>query len=163
ILAIVGSGTRVGAALLAAGTSLLGGAVDVSIANIGQTDAALAGAASPLATTLAGALALASIARRGRLSCSPVGGVLFAMRERPPAARGGAGGDAASKRAQVRVGHAAKAMARVLESRLLGAHRPLFVNIEPTHRCNLECSYCDKTGAHAPQMKTEDALRLIDE
>jgi MoaA/NifB/PqqE/SkfB family radical SAM enzyme len=68
-----------------------------------------------------------------------------------------------SDRAQVRAGHALRSAARILESRVLGHHRPLFVNIEPTHRCNLDCSYCDKTGPRAPQMETADALRLIDE
>jgi MoaA/NifB/PqqE/SkfB family radical SAM enzyme len=37
------------------------------------------------------------------------------------------------------------------------------VNIEPTHRCNLDCSYCDKTAPDAPQMTTEDCLSLLDE
>ena len=28
--------------------------------------------------------------------------------------------------------------------RVAKQHRPLMVNIEPTHRCNLDCTYCDK-------------------
>jgi MoaA/NifB/PqqE/SkfB family radical SAM enzyme len=37
------------------------------------------------------------------------------------------------------------------------------VNIEPTHRCNLHCVYCDKAGLRGPQMATEAALDLIDQ
>ena len=51
----------------------------------------------------------------------------------------------------------------LLMARLLGRRRPLLVNIEPTHRCNLACSFCDKASPHAPQMETPRALRLIDE
>lgn len=49
----------------------------------------------------------------------------------------------------------------VLASRIFGAHKPLFVNIEPTHRCNLACTFCDKH--EGDQMKTEDGLRLLEE
>src|SRR4051794_17263284 len=51
----------------------------------------------------------------------------------------------------------------MLGSRLFGVHRPLMVNIEPTHRCNLDCTYCDKVDPHSPQMQTEKALRMLDE
>jgi MoaA/NifB/PqqE/SkfB family radical SAM enzyme len=49
----------------------------------------------------------------------------------------------------------------VLSSRLLGVHRPLFVNLEPTHRCNLACTFCDKH--QGPQMSTEDCVRVLHE
>jgi hypothetical protein len=51
---------------------------------------------------------------------------------------------------------------RLLDARLRGP-RPLFVNIEPTHRCNLSCSFCNKTSAGAAQMETGRALQLIDD
>lgn len=47
----------------------------------------------------------------------------------------------------------------VASSRIFGRHKPLFVNIEPTHRCNLSCTYCDKH--EGPQMSTEDGVRLL--
>jgi MoaA/NifB/PqqE/SkfB family radical SAM enzyme len=61
------------------------------------------------------------------------------------------------------VKYGARLAAGMMSSRVLGHHRPLMVNIEPTHRCNLECTYCDKVDAHSPQMETEAALRMIDE
>ena len=51
----------------------------------------------------------------------------------------------------------------MLGSRLLSRHRPLLVNIEPTHRCNLDCVYCDKVNPKSPQMETAAALNLLDE
>ncbi|HVJ15673.1 MAG TPA: radical SAM protein [Polyangiaceae bacterium] len=61
------------------------------------------------------------------------------------------------------VGYSAKLASRMLASRLFSRHRPLLVNIEPTHRCNLDCVYCDKVDARSPQMETQAALRMIDE
>ncbi|MDI1444349.1 radical SAM/SPASM domain-containing protein [Polyangium sp. 6x1] len=49
----------------------------------------------------------------------------------------------------------------MLSSRILGRHKPLFVNIEPTHVCNLSCTFCDKH--EGPQMSTEDGVRLLHE
>ncbi len=40
--------------------------------------------------------------------------------------------------------YGAKLASGMLSSRILGRHRPLMVNMEPTHRCNLDCVYCDK-------------------
>jgi len=51
----------------------------------------------------------------------------------------------------------------MLASRLLSKHRPLLVNIEPTHRCNLDCVYCDKVDPKSPQMETSAALNLLDQ
>lgn len=51
----------------------------------------------------------------------------------------------------------------ILDSRVRKRHRPLLVNIESTHRCNLHCSFCDKARPDAPQMATEDGIRLIDD
>jgi MoaA/NifB/PqqE/SkfB family radical SAM enzyme len=56
-----------------------------------------------------------------------------------------------------------RAAAGVLASRFLGQHRPLWVNIEPTHRCNLSCSYCDKSGAGGPEMTEVQLLSLLDD
>ncbi|MBI2393907.1 MAG: radical SAM protein [Deltaproteobacteria bacterium] len=56
---------------------------------------------------------------------------------------------------------AARAAFGALRSRLLGRHAPLFVNIEPTHRCNLACTFCDKHEGEA--MRTEDGVRLLEE
>lgn len=50
-----------------------------------------------------------------------------------------------------------------LASRFAGLHRPLFASIEVTHRCNLNCLFCDKSEGSAPQMETEACLRLIDD
>jgi MoaA/NifB/PqqE/SkfB family radical SAM enzyme len=61
------------------------------------------------------------------------------------------------------VGYGAKLTTRMLASRLLSRHRPLLVNIEPTHRCNLDCVYCDKVDAKSPQMETGAALCMLDE
>lgn len=52
--------------------------------------------------------------------------------------------------------------ARLLAARLRRP-RPLLVNIEPTHRCNLACTFCDKTSPEAAQMETGRALQLIDD
>ncbi|MCC6523191.1 MAG: radical SAM protein [Polyangiaceae bacterium] len=49
----------------------------------------------------------------------------------------------------------------IASSRVFGRHRPLFVNIEPTHRCNLSCTYCDKHDG--PQMTTEEGVRMVHE
>lgn len=49
----------------------------------------------------------------------------------------------------------------VVRSRLFGQHAPLFVNIEPTHVCNLACTFCDKHEGET--MKTEDGVRLLEE
>ncbi len=65
------------------------------------------------------------------------------------------------KRDYVRYG--AKLAQGMISSRVFGQHRPLMVNIEPTHRCNLDCVYCDKVDPRSPQMETEAALRMIDE
>ncbi|HVW29269.1 MAG TPA: radical SAM protein [Polyangiaceae bacterium] len=51
----------------------------------------------------------------------------------------------------------------IVASRIAKRHAPLMVNIEPTHRCNLDCVYCDKVDPRSPQMETEAALRMIDE
>jgi len=51
----------------------------------------------------------------------------------------------------------------IVASRVAKRHRPLMVNIEPTHRCNLDCTYCDKVDPRSPQMETGAALRMIDE
>jgi MoaA/NifB/PqqE/SkfB family radical SAM enzyme len=59
--------------------------------------------------------------------------------------------------------YGAKLASRMVQSRLFGKHRPLLVNIEPTHRCNLDCTYCDKVDPRSPQMETGAALRMIDE
>ena len=67
------------------------------------------------------------------------------------------------ERAQLRGEHLRKSARGVIASRVLGQHRPLFVNIEPTHRCNLDCDYCDKTGPRGPQMTTTQALELIED
>jgi len=56
-----------------------------------------------------------------------------------------------------------KMMRGILASRVLGHHRPLLVNIEPTHRCNLDCVFCDKASGQGAQMGTADALALIDD
>ncbi|MFZ5893701.1 MAG: radical SAM protein [Myxococcota bacterium] len=56
-----------------------------------------------------------------------------------------------------------KATAGLVESRAFGKHRPIWVNIEPSHRCNLECSYCDKAGDHGPEMSEAQLVWLIDE
>jgi MoaA/NifB/PqqE/SkfB family radical SAM enzyme len=61
------------------------------------------------------------------------------------------------------VAYGARLAVGMVSSRVLGRHRPLMVNIEPTHRCNLDCTYCDKVDASSPQMETEAALRMIDE
>jgi MoaA/NifB/PqqE/SkfB family radical SAM enzyme len=45
----------------------------------------------------------------------------------------------------------------------LGHYKPLLVNIEPTHRCNLSCFYCDKALPGGPRMDTVKTLALIDE
>ena len=56
-----------------------------------------------------------------------------------------------------------KATAGLVESRLFGKHRPIWVNVEPSHRCNLECSYCDKASDHGPEMSSDQLVWLIDE
>jgi MoaA/NifB/PqqE/SkfB family radical SAM enzyme len=56
-----------------------------------------------------------------------------------------------------------KATTGLAESRLFGKHRPIWVNIEPSHRCNLECSYCDKAGDHGPEMSESQLVWLVDE
>jgi MoaA/NifB/PqqE/SkfB family radical SAM enzyme len=56
-----------------------------------------------------------------------------------------------------------KATRGMVESRLLGRHRPIWVNIEPTHRCNLACDYCDKAGDGGPEMTEAQLVGLIDE
>jgi len=61
------------------------------------------------------------------------------------------------------VGYSVKLGARMLASRVLSEHRPLLVNIEPTHRCNLDCVYCDKVNPKSPQMETGAALNMLDE
>lgn len=50
----------------------------------------------------------------------------------------------------------------LLAARLLARYRPLLVNIEPTHRCNLACSFCDKARGDGPQMAIGDAAALLD-
>ena len=57
----------------------------------------------------------------------------------------------------------AKMAAGMFASRVFGRHRPLMVNIETTHRCNLDCTYCDKSRANSPQMELGAGLRVIDE
>src|SRR5262249_9008535 len=69
----------------------------------------------------------------------------------------------AAERPQVSASHAVKSALGILGSRLFGRDKPLSVNIEPTHRCNLDCPSCDKTAHDAPQMTTAEALALIDE
>ena len=66
-------------------------------------------------------------------------------------------------RARDYVGYSAKLASRMLQSRVLLRHRPLLVNIEPTHRCNLDCVYCDKVDPKSPQMETNAALSMIDQ
>jgi MoaA/NifB/PqqE/SkfB family radical SAM enzyme len=61
------------------------------------------------------------------------------------------------------VGYSLRLAAGMLGSRALARHRPLLVNIEPTHRCNLDCVYCDKVNAKSPQMETSAALHLLDQ
>jgi len=56
-----------------------------------------------------------------------------------------------------------RAATGMVKSRVFGRHQPLWVNIEPSHRCNLECTYCDKAGDHGPEMTTAQLLQLIDE
>ena len=56
-----------------------------------------------------------------------------------------------------------KATAGLVQSRLTGKHRPIWVNIEPSHRCNLECSYCDKAGDHGPEMSEAQLVWLVGE
>jgi MoaA/NifB/PqqE/SkfB family radical SAM enzyme len=51
----------------------------------------------------------------------------------------------------------------IVASRVAKRHAPLMVNIEPTHRCNLDCTYCDKVDPRSPQMEIGAALRMIDE
>lgn len=48
----------------------------------------------------------------------------------------------------------------IVASRLLKRHRPFWVNVELTHRCNLRCSFCDKR-ATAGEMSGSDARRLL--
>ncbi|HEY4158177.1 MAG TPA: radical SAM protein [Polyangiaceae bacterium] len=72
-------------------------------------------------------------------------------------------GENARFRARDYVRYGARLAKGMLGSRLFGAHRPLMVNIEPTHRCNLDCTYCDKVDPRSPQMDTEKALRMLDE
>jgi MoaA/NifB/PqqE/SkfB family radical SAM enzyme len=48
----------------------------------------------------------------------------------------------------------------ITASRLLRRHRPFWVNVEVTHRCNLRCSFCDKR-ATAGEMSGSDARRLL--
>ena len=48
-------------------------------------------------------------------------------------------------------------------AKVLRRYRPLLVNIEPTHRCNLACTFCDKASSRATDMDTQQGLRLIDE
>ena len=59
--------------------------------------------------------------------------------------------------------YGAKLASGMFSSRIFGRHRPLMVNIEPTHRCNLDCVYCDKVDPKSPQMQTDAALHMIDE
>jgi MoaA/NifB/PqqE/SkfB family radical SAM enzyme len=59
--------------------------------------------------------------------------------------------------------YAGKLAAGIVASRVAKRHRPLMVNIEPTHRCNLDCTYCDKVDPRSPQMEIGAALRMIDE
>ena len=59
--------------------------------------------------------------------------------------------------------YGAKLARGIVSSRLAKQHRPMMVNIEPTHRCNLDCTYCDKVDPRSPQMDTAKALKLIDE
>jgi MoaA/NifB/PqqE/SkfB family radical SAM enzyme len=61
------------------------------------------------------------------------------------------------------VGYSVKLGARMVKSRFFSAHAPLLVNIEPTHRCNLDCVYCDKVNPQSPQMETGAALGMLDE
>jgi MoaA/NifB/PqqE/SkfB family radical SAM enzyme len=61
------------------------------------------------------------------------------------------------------VAYGAKLALGMLGSRAFSRHRPLLVNIEPTHRCNLDCVYCDKVDPKSPQMDTAAALQLLDE
>jgi MoaA/NifB/PqqE/SkfB family radical SAM enzyme len=61
------------------------------------------------------------------------------------------------------LGYGAKLALGMLGSRVLSRHRPLLVNIEPTHRCNLDCVYCDKVDPKSPQMETSAALHMLDE
>jgi len=51
----------------------------------------------------------------------------------------------------------------ILYSRYAGVHRPLLVNLELTHRCNLACVFCDLARPDAPQWETAPALRIVDE
>ena len=61
------------------------------------------------------------------------------------------------------VSYGARVAHGIVASKAFGQHRPLMVNIEPTHRCNLSCTYCDKVDPKSPQMETQAALQLIDE
>ncbi|HEY6559754.1 MAG TPA: radical SAM protein [Polyangiaceae bacterium] len=61
------------------------------------------------------------------------------------------------------VAYGVKLATGIVKSRVAKRHRPLMVNIEPTHRCNLDCTYCDKVDPKSPQMDTAAALRMIDE
>jgi MoaA/NifB/PqqE/SkfB family radical SAM enzyme len=48
----------------------------------------------------------------------------------------------------------------VMVSRILGRHRPFWVNVEVTHRCNLRCSFCDKNSP-TRQMPASKAKMLL--
>jgi len=61
------------------------------------------------------------------------------------------------------VAYGTKLALGMLGSRAFSRHRPLLLNIEPTHRCNLDCVYCDKVDPKSPQMETAAALQLLDE
>jgi len=58
---------------------------------------------------------------------------------------------------------AARLAIGIAASRALGRHRPLLVNIEATHRCNLQCTFCDKAHPDAPVMPGDRALALLDD
>jgi MoaA/NifB/PqqE/SkfB family radical SAM enzyme len=57
----------------------------------------------------------------------------------------------------------ARGIAGMVASRFAGRHRPIWVNIEPTHRCNQACPYCDKATKADPGMSQQQLLGLVTE
>jgi MoaA/NifB/PqqE/SkfB family radical SAM enzyme len=59
--------------------------------------------------------------------------------------------------------HLRRVAVGILASRALGHHRPIYTNIEPTHCCNLNCTFCDKGTAKGPMLPTDAAKQIIRE
>ena len=53
-------------------------------------------------------------------------------------------------------------LGRAVGARLLGRARPLAVDFEITHRCNLRCRYCDRNRATSREMSHDEILRCLD-